>query len=975
MYLKLHTQFLTAAFASLFCLAAGAQEAQWTNGSETLTGTLSQALSGCSTGSTIQLLSNVTATTALTLTDKTATLDGGGFTITRASSLTQDNLLTVSGSTAILTLAHVTLDGGAVWNSPDSLSQVLVNSGISATGATIKVTGGAGLVINEGTLICNTSNMATTYNAGAINVNAGTVVMNSGLVRMNESGMNGGALFLNGSSSFIMNGGQITWNTARNGGAIVLNSSAATFTMNGGTIDHNRATYLSGSGGAIWAKGTVSLTGGSITGNYATKLGGGLYLLNGGTLTGGTIEGNVAGSNGKGIYYYSGDNVTLGDSIYVDADNEIYLITGKGLTIASTLSRHSAQKKLMVNTTSTADNTLVATFTDSTLTATQQASMAKAGLKYIEHMQDCDLNASGNTIIIGTVETTYFMADESKSYAINRNGNTTTGYIIESGSNLATGAFDTTSKCYWSFVSTGKDGCYYIKNSTTGDYIQSSHISLSGQVSTGSNPVEFYVAKDMTAGATTYGYYYLCSTDQTISNATDGTLGLNFGSTGVVAFYIKTGRANSYWQITEKDYAYEQLSFKVAESIDDRTTASKYYLATATGKYFTTTGGNFALGTTAGESDAWYFVGSSNTREGLILANYGLEGYTLNYNDGVVTLSQQTTPSRWYVKEIQKEGKRYYSLIPFAYKDSTGYVLSIEGETEFLLNEFRTNYAKSLQFYYYPCGGLIGGGTNQYLTKVSITGENVSKELLYESTSRPTDYYVLYLASKATVSRGTAFTLQMDGSTAGTSTNNILGMTLYPYFDWDGDAVFETALGAIKGAATTTLSVNVPESATEGLHRLRIRVTANGLDGAEDEVEGTTYDFIVNVTAPVEGRTVTVKPNNSTRGSVTISQQAATYPYGTSLTVTATPAGTSTFLYWKDGKQQLSTDAVYTFMVTQDMELTAYFSPNTNPDAVIPITQDSTHKGATGIYDLKGNRVVIPAKGIYIINGTKKLIK
>lgn len=44
------------------------------------------------------------------------------------------------------------------------------------------------------------------------------------------------------------------------------------------------------------------------------------------------------------------------------------------------------------------------------------------------------------------------------------------------------------------------------------------------------------------------------SADQTIDYTTDSTLGLNKGASGVVAYYIKTGRGNSYWEIEETDY-------------------------------------------------------------------------------------------------------------------------------------------------------------------------------------------------------------------------------------------------------------------------------------------------------------------------------------------------------------------------------------------------------------------------------------
>ncbi len=147
-----------------------------------------------------------------------------------------------------------------------------------------------------------------------------------------------------------------------------------------------------------------------------------------------------------------------------------------------------------------------------------------------------------------------FSAD--KFYTIHRNGNAS-AYIYQKGSTMGTAQMDNTKSFWWVLEPTGNADSYYIRNATTGQYVQSSVQTLSSLVPMGSTPVEFQIKKDETAGAATNGYYYIASTDQTISVATDGSLGLNFGATGVVAYYIKTGRGNSYWQIEESDYAYE----------------------------------------------------------------------------------------------------------------------------------------------------------------------------------------------------------------------------------------------------------------------------------------------------------------------------------------------------------------------------------------------------------------------------------
>ena len=157
---------------------------------------------------------------------------------------------------------------------------------------------------------------------------------------------------------------------------------------------------------------------------------------------------------------------------------------------------------------------------------------------------------------------------KDKVFLINRNGNTS-AYIYEAESNaLKCGSSSTSQAQYWRFVPTGTaDNHYYIQNVVTGNYIQSPYTAgRSNAVTTGTTPVEFQIALDNTSGASTNGFYYMCSTDQGDINTTSdsgdntdnvyGTLGLNFGSSGVVAYWIKTGRGNSYWNISETTYAY-----------------------------------------------------------------------------------------------------------------------------------------------------------------------------------------------------------------------------------------------------------------------------------------------------------------------------------------------------------------------------------------------------------------------------------
>lgn len=150
--------------------------------------------------------------------------------------------------------------------------------------------------------------------------------------------------------------------------------------------------------------------------------------------------------------------------------------------------------------------------------------------------------------------------EKGKVYVIHRN-NDTNSYIYDNGNTLNTAPKTNTNKQYWQFVPTEKANCYYIQNVTSKRYVQSSKTpGVSQQIKVGNTPVEFEIKPNTNDGAGALkGYYYLCSTDQTIDNTQDGTLGLNYagGQGQVVAFHIRYNRGNSYWDIQESAYDYE----------------------------------------------------------------------------------------------------------------------------------------------------------------------------------------------------------------------------------------------------------------------------------------------------------------------------------------------------------------------------------------------------------------------------------
>ena len=65
---------------------------------------------------------------------------------------------------------------------------------------------------------------------------------------------------------------------------------------------------------------------------------------------------------------------------------------------------------------------------------------------------------------------------------------------------------------------------------------------------------------------------------------------------------------------------------------------------------------------------------------------------------------------------------------------------------------------------------------------------------------------------------------------------------------------------------------------------------------------------------------------------------------------------------------------MHTFMLNRSIHLTAYFTPNT--DIVTLIEGVEVKVPANNVfYDLQGRQVLMPQKGIYILNGKKVLVK
>lgn len=247
-----------------------------------------------------------------------------GVTIKRADNYF-DQLISVDGSSAKLTLANVTIDGNKIANT-------------SSTGYLIFVSGGATLNVEEGTQLIN--NMATAvyvnvnsfmnmsggaisgntavYGGGGID-NCGTTVISGGEISSNSAGENytGGGIFNERGTVTLTGTAEIKNNTATSGGGVSTVSGAKTI-LDGASITENNAS--GGNGGGVFVQGFTNSDGaptvfemisGSITGNTSDSTGAGIfgYYYDSETIiriSGGTISDNtsVVEDNGNAIAIY-----------------------------------------------------------------------------------------------------------------------------------------------------------------------------------------------------------------------------------------------------------------------------------------------------------------------------------------------------------------------------------------------------------------------------------------------------------------------------------------------------------------------------------------------------------------------------------------------------------------------------------------------------------------------------------------------
>ena len=215
-----------------------------------------------------------------------------------------------------LTLNSVRIIGNEAWRA----------GGVRANRSTVKMTN------------CTIKNNKTTGDddsgGGGVYTFMGRLTMTDCTITGNKADTNGGGLNVEGTTTNITNC-TFTGNTAKNGGGIYTKKEEGTpptVTISGGTIG-----------------GTDTDKANKATGTGSDEGGGGIYvgkdckvtLQNNGS-TGCTITGNTA-QRGSGVYV-NGEIFTMSGNTKIAVDNDVYLKTGKTITVDGTLSNNPAAR-------------------------------------------------------------------------------------------------------------------------------------------------------------------------------------------------------------------------------------------------------------------------------------------------------------------------------------------------------------------------------------------------------------------------------------------------------------------------------------------------------------------------------------------------------------------------------------------------------------------------------------------------------
>lgn len=328
--------------------------------SDTYYETIDEALTYASSVTTavlpvVYIVRDVQISSTITISSTVGIFGDNGTTVTRASTLTGP-MFDVTGS----------LTFGSDKYGDDSETGFYINgNGVLGTKSGIVVENGATLNIDEGVCITNfktASNASNPIKGAAIAVNEGTLNISGGIFDTNICKSAGGVIW-NNAGTVTISGGTYNYSEATQG-AVIYNENG-TATLSGGVFSNNIAslnggvasttgvygkTIVTGNasltnnqatvGGALSVQNyaTVEINGGTVTSNTAYSTGGALQIELGTDvlITGGIISGNISNASQGNAIYDSG-SLAMKGAAQIDSGNDIYLITGKMISITDKL--------------------------------------------------------------------------------------------------------------------------------------------------------------------------------------------------------------------------------------------------------------------------------------------------------------------------------------------------------------------------------------------------------------------------------------------------------------------------------------------------------------------------------------------------------------------------------------------------------------------------------------------------------------
>lgn len=472
--------------------------------------------------------------------------------------------------------------------------------------------------------------------------------------------------------------------------------------------------------------------------------------------------------------------------------------------------------------------------------------------------------------------------------------NNTSSYMAE----MNAGAIQITnysvfSKIFWEFIPTENEDCYYIRNTASGKYIGSCNMAPSSAsiVKMSDTPVEYYVHLSAATSGENSGCYWLSSTDcanydKEASSAR--CLNKDGASSNIITWSTSVNNVGSYWTLVEVEDQYEAKPF---------TTETNYLIINPAGQALNHDMG-WQTADIKNEALNWIFRGESNTAGGYQIIN---------------TASGEAINSGAQYKVQSTAGAAPYNFV-----GANGELLTLGSEQAFTFTPARTAFAVSHQIYQLPCGS----ATDTWISQVIIGTEyhypmatRSNNSLIYSAVTSKPGKYVMLTRDAAPVHPGEAVEMTV-------TLNKAPGAEykLTAFIDFDRDGIFETAK-ELSTAQTQTVSIDIPDDARTGRTRMRLRLSNNGLSGADDDVSGEVLDLLLNVSeASAELIEPQVTVNDPKRGTAVWDNGMAT----------ATRSGNAMFLYWAEGNRISSTDSQYEVAAANTpRKLTAFFSANT----------------------------------------------